>query len=105
VRVEVAYAASGVEALVEVHVGHGAVVADAVALSGLVARLRLERVRLDYAIHGQRAAAGTPLRDGDRVELVRPLLADPKTIRRHRALEHPLPKAAKPPRVRTGKGR
>jgi ribosome-associated toxin RatA of RatAB toxin-antitoxin module len=52
VRVEVAYAASGVEALVEVHVGHGAVVADAVALSGLIARLRLEDVRLDYAIHG-----------------------------------------------------
>jgi putative ubiquitin-RnfH superfamily antitoxin RatB of RatAB toxin-antitoxin module len=105
VRVEVAYAASGVEALVEVHVGHGAVVADAVALSGLIPRLSLDAVRLDYAIHGQRAAAETPLRDGDRIELVRPLVADPKTIRRRRALEHPLPKSARPPRARTGKGR
>ena len=99
-RVEVAYAAPGVEALVEVHVGPGAVVADAVTLCGLIARLALDPGRLSYAIHGQRATAETPLRDGDRVELLRPLTADPKTTRRVRALSHPLPRAGKPPRRR-----
>lgn len=97
-RIEVAYAAPGIEALVDVHVGPGAVVADAVALCGLIARLGLDPSRLSYAIHGQRAAADTPLREGDRVELLRPLVADPKTTRRTRALSHPLPRAAKPPR-------
>ena len=102
-RVEVAYASPDVEALVEVHVGRGAVVADAVALCGLIGRLGLDASRLAYAIHGQRVAADTPLRDGDRVELLRPLQADPKRVRRDRARAHPLPRAAKPPRSRTPK--
>ncbi len=38
-----------------------------------------------YAIHGVRADADTPLRDGDRVELLRPLQVDPKEARRRRA--------------------
>lgn len=37
------------------------------------------------AIHGERVAADAPLRDGDRVELLRPLQADPKEARRLRA--------------------
>ena len=37
------------------------------------------------AIHGERVTADTPLRDGDRVELLRPLQADPKEARRLRA--------------------
>jgi len=38
-----------------------------------------------HAIHGERADAGAVLRDGDRVELLRPLQADPKDARRRRA--------------------
>lgn len=37
------------------------------------------------AIHGVLAPAGQALRDGDRVELLRPLLIDPKEARRRRA--------------------
>lgn len=37
------------------------------------------------AIHGERVAADARLRDGDRVELLRPLQADPKDARRLRA--------------------
>lgn len=97
-RVQVAYAAVGREALVDLEVSAGAIVADAVRLSGLVERLGLDAARLSYAIHGQRAAADTPLADGDRIELVRPLTADAKTVRRRRAVEHPLPRLA--PRVK-----
>jgi putative ubiquitin-RnfH superfamily antitoxin RatB of RatAB toxin-antitoxin module len=37
------------------------------------------------AVHGLVVRPEQPLRDGDRVELLRPLLADPKEARRRRA--------------------
>ena len=37
------------------------------------------------SIHGERVDAGARLRDGDRLELLGPLLADPKDSRRRRA--------------------
>ena len=40
-----------------------------------------------YAIFGQRVDSGVVLHDGDRVELLRPLLADPKEARRQRVEE------------------
>ena len=52
--------------------------------------LALDRAAIGYAIFGQRARADTPLKDGDRVELTRPLVADPKDARRRRARDHPL---------------
>jgi putative ubiquitin-RnfH superfamily antitoxin RatB of RatAB toxin-antitoxin module len=89
-KVVVAYAAPGVEAQIELVLPEDSVVADAVDASGLIARLALDRAIIGYAIFGQRARADTPLRDGDRVELTRPLVADPKDARRRRARDHPL---------------
>ena len=40
-----------------------------------------------YAVFGQRVELATLLRDGDRLELLRPLLADPKEARRQRVEE------------------
>jgi len=65
---------------VEVELAAGATVADAVAASGLP----LEGID-GYALHGVRADAGAALREGDRVELLRPLQMDPKEARRRRA--------------------
>lgn len=64
---------------VELELSPGSVVADA-----------LERVppgadEVAIAIHGVRASADTPLAEGDRIELLRPLQADPKESRRRRA--------------------
>ena len=101
--VTVAYAAPGVEAQVAVDLPHGAVVADAVAASGLLDRLTLDPRTLAYAIFGQRAAPGTPLVDGDRVELTRPLQADPKEARRRRAAAAPLPRR-RPPKAASKSG-
>ena len=65
---------------VELELPAGATLEEAVAASGL------ETAGISgYAIHGERVTAGTPLRDGDRVELLRPLLVDPKEARRRRA--------------------
>jgi uncharacterized protein len=40
-----------------------------------------------YAVFGQRVEADAELRDGDRIELLRPLQADPKDARRQRVEE------------------
>ena len=93
-RVTVAYAAPGVEAIETLELPAGTTVELAVAASGLAARLAVP-AGASYAIHGQRARPDTPLADGDRVEIVRPLVADPKDARRVRAAEHPLPASRK----------
>ena len=84
-RIVVVYAAPGIESQVEVILTPGAVVADAVTASALIGRLGLGSIDLTFAIYGQRVRPDTPLVDGDRVELLRPLVADPKELRRHRA--------------------
>ena len=88
-RVTVVYAAPGVEAIEALDLPAGSTVEDAVARSGLPHRLALSPA-VSYAIHGQRARAETALADGDRVEILRPLLADAKALRRARAAGHPL---------------
>lgn len=43
-----------------------------------------------WAVHGIRAGADQVLRDGDRIECLRPLEMDPKQARRQRAAGQPL---------------
>ncbi len=42
---------------------------------------------LGFAIFGERVGSEHPLRDGDRLELLRPLQIDPKEARRRRAMK------------------
>lgn len=72
----------------EVELGEGACVADALAAADLPANLpgvAVDPARL--AVFGQAATLQTRLHDGDRVEILRPLVADPKQARRQRARE------------------
>ena len=65
----------------------GATVRDAIAASGVAER---HEVDLDaVGVFGRRVAADTRLADGDRVEVYRPLLLDPKEQRRRRARKKP----------------
>lgn len=66
----------------------GATVAQAVAAAGFADDAEI----VGYAVFGLRAGVDTVLRDGDRLELLRPLLADPKDARRRRAADRPLKK-------------
>lgn len=84
--VEVAYAGPQGQWLVDVRLPRGACVADAIAASGL--GVQVPGLVVDDAhvgIHAQRVTLAAPLADGDRVEIYRPLLADPKEARRRRA--------------------
>jgi len=84
IRVEVAYADPQRQLLRAVEIGAGATVADAIAASGILAQLPgfvPERI----GIFGRFVEEQTALRNGDRVELYRPLKVDPKQARRLRA--------------------
>lgn len=83
--VTVAYAAPGIEDVTDLALPGPATVAEAVAASGLIERCQLAGTDLGYAIFGQRAEPETPLRDGDRIELTRPLQIDAMAARRLRA--------------------
>ena len=97
-RVEVAYAGPEGQAVVPLDLPESATAADAVAASGLIDRFGLIDAALGVAIFGQAAKRTTPLQAGDRVELLRPLRADPKDARRRRARDRPLPPSRPPPK-------
>ena len=85
-RVEVAYATPVRQEVLEVSVRPGATVEQVIRASGMLARfpeidLTLQRV----GIFGETARLQDAVRDGDRVEIYRPLVADPKEARRARA--------------------
>ena len=84
IRVEVVYAApAGVEA-VPLRLPEGATAGDALRASGLAERHpAIDPARL--GVFGRRVTPQTRLADGDRLELYRPLAADPKEARRRRA--------------------
>ena len=85
-RVEVVYATPGRQMLYAVDVEPGGTVLDAIERSGVLSAFpEIDLARNRVGILGKLAALSTPLRDDDRVEILRPLAADPKDARRKRA--------------------
>lgn len=84
-RVEVVLAWPRRHVLTALELADGATVADALAAAELAMPALATPDVVAVAIHGQRAELRTPLRDGDRVELLRPLQLDPREARRRRA--------------------
>jgi uncharacterized protein len=85
IEVEVAYAEPKRQFLRRITLAAGATIADAIAASGLEAELGVVASSLAAGIWSKPKPRETPLADGDRVELYRPLTADPKEARRRRA--------------------
>ena len=85
-RVQVVYALPERCWAFTVDLGEGACVADALAAADLP--VALPGVEVDpsrLGVFGRTASLSTRLHDGDRVEILRPLVADPKQARRQRA--------------------
>lgn len=78
-RVEVVQARAGRQDIVRLELAQGATAGDAVRASGLAA------AGIAIGIGGKSVPAARVLRDGDRVELLRPLAAEPNEARRRRA--------------------
>jgi putative ubiquitin-RnfH superfamily antitoxin RatB of RatAB toxin-antitoxin module len=86
VRIEVVYALPERAWSIALELPAGATVADGLAASRFESLVPgLDADRLGYAVFGQPVQPSTVLRDGDRLELLRPLIADPKQARRMRA--------------------
>ena len=87
-NVEVAYARPERQKIVSVQVPEGTTMVEAVRLSGIVQLFpEIDPETIDMGIFGKvvKNPASQALRDGDRIELYRPLLIDPKQARLNRA--------------------
>jgi len=82
-HVSVAVALPDRQEVIEVELPDGSRVADALDASRLLERYP-ELRGAPTGIWSRQCAADTPLREGDRVELYRRLVADPKQMRRAR---------------------
>lgn len=88
INIEVVYALPHEQVLLKLKLPQGSTVAEAVQASGIMEKhpeINLAQNKL--GIYGKLSKADAVLRDKDRVEIYRPLIADPKEVRRKRAEE------------------
>lgn len=86
IGIEVVYALPERQTLVPLRVAAGTTAIEAVSLSGLLQLYpQIDAANLKLGIFSKAVKPDTVLRDRDRVEIYRPLQADPKEVRRQRA--------------------
>ena len=88
IMVEVAYALPEQQVIIPVKMNEGATAEDAIKASGIVNKF--PEIDLDtnkIGVFGKLSKLDAVLRDLDRVEIYRALIADPKEVRRQRAAE------------------
>ncbi len=89
ITVEVVYAAADAQIVETVRLAPGATVAHAITVSRLLElHPEIDLTHQAVGIYGARVRLTDVVADGDRVEIYRPLRADPKEMRRARARKH-----------------
>ncbi len=86
IPIEVVYALADTQTVLRLDVPDGTTMAQAIEQSGLLDRF--PEIDLDahkVGVFGKIRAASEVLKPGDRVEIYRPLRADPKVVRKQRA--------------------
>ena len=85
-EVEVAYALLERQFLKAIKLERGATVREAIVASGVLSEFpQIDLESASVGIFSKRITLDTPLSDGDRVEIYRPLLVSPTEARRLRA--------------------
>ncbi len=88
IRVEIVYALSDHQTIAQLELDSTSTVRQAISASGILqAHPEIDLERASVGVWSKRVSLEDGLVDGDRVEIYRPLTADPKTIRRRRAGE------------------
>jgi len=88
INVEVVYALADVQDLARLSLPEGSTAMHAIEASGLLAKHpEIDMKKNKIGVFAKLAKADTQLRDRDRVEIYRPLIADPKEVRKQRAAE------------------
>jgi putative ubiquitin-RnfH superfamily antitoxin RatB of RatAB toxin-antitoxin module len=91
ISVSVVYALAERQEIVKLAIAEGTTVAQAVAQSELSRRFpEINSRPLHCAIYSRAVDASYVVRDGDRIEILRPLLIDPKEQRRQAAAKNKL---------------
>ena len=86
--VEVAYALPDKQSLVSLEVEKGTTLKEAIEVSGILDSFeQIDLTKDRVGIFSKFATLDTVLREKDRVEIYRPLIADPKQVRKERAAE------------------
>ena len=86
--IEIAYALPHKQELVHLTLPAGCTAQQAIEASGLGQKYpEIDLTKNKIGIFGKLSKLDAPLRDRDRVEIYRPLMADPKEVRRKRAEE------------------
>jgi len=85
-HIEVAYATPAKQMIVDCRIAPGTSPRDAVRESGIKRHFpEIDLDNCDLGVFGKTVPEDYQLQDGDRIEIYRPLVADPKEIRRQRA--------------------
>ncbi|MGD8939725.1 MAG: RnfH family protein [Gammaproteobacteria bacterium] len=88
IRVEVAYAKPEVQVIIPLDVAEGITLEEAIEQSGILRQFpEIDLNRNKVGIFGKISKKDQVLREHDRVEIYRPLIADPKEVRKQRAKE------------------
>jgi len=86
--VEVAYALPDKQSLISLEVEEGTTIKEAIEVSGVLDTYnQIDLTRDKVGIFSKFATLDTVLREKDRIEIYRPLIADPKKVRKERAAE------------------
>lgn len=88
ISVEVAYALPQKQEVLSLKIRSGALVSEAIERSGILRDFpEIDLANAKVGIYGKQVKLDAVLKDKDRIEIYRPLIADPKEIRRKRAAE------------------
>lgn len=88
IQVEVVYALPAQQPLLRVQLAEGATVEDAIRASGVLeTHPEIDLAKNKVGVFSKLVKLDEKVRDKDRVEIYRPLIADPKEVRRKRAEE------------------
>jgi len=88
IHIEVAYAKPEAQQVISLTMQTPCTAQQAIEQSGLLVSFpEIDLNQNKVGIFSKPCALNTQLREGDRVEIYRPLLADPKEIRKRRAAE------------------
>jgi putative ubiquitin-RnfH superfamily antitoxin RatB of RatAB toxin-antitoxin module len=84
-NIEVCYASDAVQFLRALRVPAGTTIEQAIAISGVLQEApEVDLATMQVGIYAKKKTLNTVLREHDRIEIYRPLIADPKNARRRR---------------------
>ncbi|PLX33501.1 MAG: RnfH family protein [Hyphomicrobiales bacterium] len=95
-QIAIAYARTDRQAWLELDLPEGLTVAEAIARSGILEEFPEIDLEVNkVGIFSRPVKLDQPISEGDRIEIYRPLIADPKQVRERNAPAKPAPKKAK----------